>query len=360
MSAPSSPSPSAVPAGPAAQVFDVCHAGVVLRAVLFVHGVLALGLLFVAPGWLGWLALLSLAVAVALPATLLWLVAGCFVKQRFAGLALSWQWGLAIAWGAVCAGYGWGQLVWLGLAPYLALGWAAPLLSGAALAGLVFGWLVQRARLQMPAATQARLAELQSRIRPHFLFNALNSAVALVRSDPERAEAVLEDLAELFRAALQTPDATSTLGEELALAERYLAIEAVRFGERLKLDWKLDPAAAAAPMPALILQPLVENAVRYGVEPSSSGGRVRVETRASGGQVHIRITNTVPEQSSARPGAGIALRNVRERLFLLHDVALRFEAGLMPDGLFRVRISCPLGTPQINERPDDAQSADRR
>jgi two-component system sensor histidine kinase AlgZ len=332
------------PPSTAAQVFDVCHAGVVLRAVLLVHGALAVALLFVAPSWLGWLTQLSLAAAAALPGTLLWLVLGCLAKQRLARLRLVAQSALAALAGALCAGYGWAQLAWLGLAPPLALGWSAPLLAGALLAGLMFQWLVQRARLQMPAATAARLAELQSRIRPHFLFNALNSAVALVRSDPERAETVLEDLAELFRAALQTHDASATLGDELALAERYLAIEEVRFGERLRIDWKLDPAANAARLPSLILQPLVENAVRHGVEPSQTGGRLRIETRLAGSQVQIRITNTVPEVGlPVRPGAGIALRNVRERLYLLHDVALHFDAGLTPDGLWRVRIGCPLG-----------------
>lgn len=326
------------------QVFDVCHAGVVLRAVLLVHGVLAVALLFTAPDRLSWLVQLSLGAAAALPGTLLWLVLGCLAKRQLGRLGLPAQWLVATLAGALCAAYGWVQLVWLGLAPPLALGGVAPLAAGALLAALIFQWLVQRARLLMPAATQARLAELQSRIRPHFLFNALNSAVALVRSDPERAETVLEDLAELFRAALQTHDATVTLADELQLAERYLAIEAVRFGERLRIDWKLDPEAGAARLPALILQPLVENAVRHGVEPSPAGGRLRIETRRAGSQVQIRITNTVPEAGTpARPGAGIALRNVRERLALLHDVALHFEAGIGRDGLWRVRIQCPLG-----------------
>jgi two-component system sensor histidine kinase AlgZ len=330
------------PAAATAQVFDVCHGGVVLRAVLFVHAALAVGLAFTSRGWLGWLTDLSLAAAAALPATLLWLVSGCLSKQRLAALPLSAQWIVAIGWGAVCAAYGWTQLVWLALAPPLGLGWLGPLLAGAGLAGLVFHWLVQRARLQMPAATVARLAELQSRIRPHFLFNTLNSAIALVRLDPERAETVLEDLAELFRAALQTQGDTVSLGEELALAERYLAVEAVRFGARLRLRWDLDPAAAAARLPAMVLQPLVENAVRHGVEPSDEGGAVRIRTRALRERVLIEITNSVPEAAAPRPGSGIALRNVRERLVLLHDVALQFDAGLIADGRFRVRIICPL------------------
>ena len=113
--------------------------------------------------------------------------------------------------------------------------------------------LVLRARGQTPAATTARLEELQSRIRPHFLFNTLNSAIALVREEPAKAETMLEDLSELFRQALADPGESVTLADEIALAERYLAIEQVRFGDRLRVRWDLDaagqrrpPAAAAA------------------------------------------------------------------------------------------------------------------
>ena len=124
-------------------------------------------------------------------------------------------------------------------------GWVAPALAGAALAAVMFQWLQLRAKATLPAETKARLAELQSRIRPHFLFNTLNTALALVRLDPARAEGVLEDLAELFRVAITDSGESVTLAEEVELARRYLAIEQIRFGDRLQVTWDLDPAAAA-------------------------------------------------------------------------------------------------------------------
>ncbi|HEY1231195.1 MAG TPA: histidine kinase, partial [Ramlibacter sp.] len=149
-----------------------------------------------------------------------------------------------------------------------------------ALAGVMFalvamGWLLLRARSHMPADTAARLEDLQSRIRPHFLFNTLNSAIALVREEPAKAETMLEDLAELFRQALADPRDSVTLADEIGLAERYLAIEQVRFGDRLRIRWDLDITAGSARVPPLLLQPLVENAVKHGVEPSAQGGRWR-------------------------------------------------------------------------------------
>ena len=127
------------------------------------------------------------------------------------------------------------------------------------MAAMVMAWLVWRARALMPAATTARLAESQSRIRPHFLFNTFNSAIALVRAEPAQAKAVLEDLAELFRSALADPAESVTRGQEIILAQRYLAIEQVRFGERLRVKWQLDAAADGARLPPLLLQPLCEH-----------------------------------------------------------------------------------------------------
>jgi two-component system, LytTR family, sensor histidine kinase AlgZ len=183
------------------------------------------------------------------------------------------------------------------------------------------------------------LSELQSRIRPHFLFNTLNSAIALVRAEPARAEAVLEDLSELFRSALVDKGDAVTLAQEIDLAERYLSIEQVRFGQRLRVQWSLDPAAADAKLPPLLLQPLVENAVKHGVEPSSSGADIKISTQRRGANVLIKVTNTVPAGQGER-GNGVALRNVRERLRLLHDVQSDFRAALK-DGVYQVRMELP-------------------
>ena len=324
---------------------DLCQGGVVLRTVLFVHGVVALGLGFRALSVRQWLVDVSVVVAAVLPATLGWLLAACALGR--ARLRVPQRAQPAVAWlvlcglGAACGAMAWTLLVWLG---QIDEGWPTGLAtvgSGAALSGAVFHWLRQRTRMRLPAGTQARLAELQSRIRPHFLFNALNSAIALVRVDPAQAEAVLEDLSELFRAALVGSGERVTLGEEVELAQRYLAIEQVRFGDRLNVRWKIDPLVENAWVPSLLLQPLVENAVKHGVEPSPTGGAIRIRAQARHGHALVTITNTVPE-GRPRKGHGMALHNVRDRLQLLHDLDMRFEAGPIEGGRFRVRLLVPL------------------
>ena len=339
------PGPSEPPTAAAASLFDVCHVGVVLRALLFVHGVVAIGVLFGASGAAAWLASFALASSVALPAVLMWLLVACALKRWLGALSAAWQWTAAIALGAASGAFG--SLLGALLAGEAlpgdiprGAGPVATAAAGAALAGALYLWLVLRARATLPADTTARLAELQLRIRPHFLFNTLNAALALVRHDPVRAEGVLEDLAELFRVAISDNRTAVTLAEEVELAKRYLAIEQIRFGSRLTVVWELDPAAGAALVPPLLLQPLVENAVRHGVEPGDAGGTIRVRTQAKLGRAVVSIANTVPAQASV-PGNGMALRNVRERLRLMHDVASQFDTRLEHD-VFRVQIVLPL------------------
>jgi two-component system sensor histidine kinase AlgZ len=161
-----------------------------------------------------------------------------------------------------------------------------------------------------------------------------------VRAEPAKAEALLEDLSELFRHALADTQEAVPLWQELELAEHYLAIEQVRFGDRLRLEWSLDEKASKALLPPLILQPLVENAVKHGVEPSPTGAVVRIRTQLRGSTVVIKVTNTVPSGSGSR-GHGLALDNVRQRLTLLHDVEGRFQSALV-NGVFQVRLEIPL------------------
>ena len=323
-----------------ASVFDVCQAGVVLRTLLAVEAAVGLGVLFVAVDFEAWLARLAAASAVAVPAALLWLSAACLLKRPLGALPPAGRWAMAMGLGAFAAAVPTLLLLPLGLDVLGAQPLLAPVLAGAGAAAAVYGWLRWRARALLPAETTARLAELQSRIRPHFLFNTLNTALALVRVDPARAEGVLEDLAELFRVALTDIGESVSLAEEVELARRYLDIEQVRFGTRLNIVWELDEDAGSARVPPLILQPLVENAVRHGVEPSPDGGTVRIRTRVKAGRVQVLIANTVPVQAS-RPGNGMALKNVRERLQLMHDMAAQFEARRV-DGAFRVQLVFPL------------------
>ncbi len=321
-----------------ALVFDACEVGVVLRAVLFVEAVVAVGTLFAADGVSDWVGRLALVTSSALPATLLWLVVGCSLKTRLARLSIAGQYALGIGLGALCGLFACGMLAWLGFSASPT--WLASACSGALLAaGLVAG-LVWRLRGRVPAATTARLAELQSRIRPHFLFNTLNTAIALVREEPAKAERILEDLSDLFRQALSDRHDSSTVAQEIELARRYLEIEQVRFGERLRVEWALDERAAAARLPPLILQPLVENAVKHGVEPSARGADIRISTQRRGQMALIKVTNTVPA-GQGHGGHGIALDNVRDRLSLLHDLQGSFRTALVKQ-TYQARIEVPL------------------
>ncbi|MBP6599161.1 MAG: histidine kinase [Giesbergeria sp.] len=323
-------------------VFDACEVGVVLRAVLFVEVVLGVGAMYGADNLLEWVARLALLTGGALPATLAWLIAACSLKTLLQRLETPGQFAAGVALGALAGLYACAMLALAGVVAQPP--WLASSASGALLAAALVAALVLRARGRTPAATTARLTELQSRIRPHFLFNTLNSAIALVREEPAQAESLLEDLSDLFRHALIEQGEAVTLGEEIALARRYLHIEQVRFGTRLQVQWQLDPRANSARLPPLLLQPLVENAVKHGVEPSTQGGKLRVQTQRRGNTVLVRITNTLPGEharADAQPsGHGIALANVRARLALLHDVQCQFSAGVR-DGLYQVRITLP-------------------
>jgi two-component system, LytTR family, sensor histidine kinase AlgZ len=320
------------------QVFDTCQVGVVLRAVLFVQAIVAVAALFTASSFLTWGASLAIYTGAALPAVLAWLLAICALKRQLGRMETHWQWTVAVALGAVAGLYGCALVVWLGILTHNL--WFASAAAGALVAAVLVAGLVWRAKARMPAGTTARLAELQARIRPHFLFNTLNSAIALVREEPAKAESLLEDLSELFRHALADPKEAVPLWQELELAEHYLAIEQVRFGDRLQVEWAIDEAASKARLPPLILQPLVENAVKHGVEPSPVGATVRISTQRRGGVVVIKVTNTVPAGSGKR-GNGLALDNVRQRLTLLHDVQGRFQSALV-NGVFQVRLEIPV------------------
>lgn len=325
-----------------ALVFDACQMGVVLRSVLFVEVAVGVACMFVTLDFVGWLLRASLVTAGALPATLSWLLLACLSKRWLARFGLPVQYTCAVALGALAGVYGCGVLAFAGF--LASVPWVSSACAGALLSAVLVVGLVLRAKGRMPADAAARLTELQSRIRPHFLFNTLNSAIALVRAEPAKAEALLEDLSDLFRHALIDQGASVTLAEEIALARRYLAIEQVRFGDRLRVAWSLDARADGARLPPLLLQPLVENAVRHGVEPAAGGGRVWVRAAVQRGQAVVTVSNTVPEEPSI-PGHGMALHNVRERLRLVHDVAAGCEVTreATPAGeLFQVRITLPL------------------
>jgi two-component system, LytTR family, sensor histidine kinase AlgZ len=177
---------------------------------------------------------------------------------------------------------------------------------------------------------EARLNALQARIRPHFLFNSMNTIASLTRSNPVAAEQAVEDLADLFRASLRDGRQLIPLQEELEIARVYERMEQHRLGERLKVDWQLGTLAAAAEIPGLTIQPLLENAIYHGIEPSPRPGVISVRGESDGKQIRISVTNPRPPAGMAsRPGHGLALENIRERLELAFgaDGALAIDAA---------------------------------
>ena len=191
-----------------------------------------------------------------------------------------------------------------------------------------------------PALAEARLQALQARIRPHFLFNSLNAVLALIRRDPRRAERSLEDLADLFRTLMSDARQFVRLADEIALLERYAEIEHLRLGDRLRITWDLDAAPPDALLPALVLQPLLENAIYHGVEPGTAAGDVLVQIERRGDRVHAVIENPYIEAEQRRAGNRMALENVRERLALFFDAEARLDARALGDR-FRIDIEIP-------------------
>jgi two-component system sensor histidine kinase AlgZ len=225
------------------------------------------------------------------------------------------------------------------------LGFFARNLAVSAILGAIvlrYLYLEHQGRETLARESRARIQALQSRIRPHFLFNSMNTIASLTRSDPALAERVVEDLADLFRVSLHDAGVPVTLGRELEVCRRYLEIEQLRLGDRLQVYWEVEGLPLATPLPALTVQPLVENAVYHGVEPAPAGGWVRVSGASDGRVAELRVENPVPPPGSpARNGNRLALENVGQRLEAFFGRAGRLEAGA--DGeLYRVVLRFPV------------------
>ena len=180
---------------------------------------------------------------------------------------------------------------------------------------------------QIEANARAEADALQARIRPHFLFNSMNLIAGLLRRDPDVAERAVLDLADLFRAALGA-GGESTLGEEVELAERYLAIESLRLGARLQVAWEREePLPWRMPMPRLVLQPLVENAVLHGISRLPEGGRIEVRLVQDAGILRIAVSNPAPEQRANRGSGTCAVCQGSRGTFVLYGVVIRSVKG---------------------------------
>ncbi len=196
----------------------------------------------------------------------------------------------------------------------IALRTALLALLGAAVA-LRYFFVLERWRFGVEAQAQAEMEALQARIHPHFLFNTMNSIASLIAIDPQRAERAVEDFSDLMRAALGRR-ATHSLGEELELVRRYLAIEQLRLGDRLAVRIEAREAPLALEIPSLLIQPLVENAVLHGIQNRLEGGTVEIAVSCEEQTLSIVIRNPLPHAAADSPGLGIAHDNVRRRLLL--------------------------------------------
>ena len=191
-------------------------------------------------------------------------------------------------------------------------------------------------------AREAELRALKAQVHPHFLFNSLNSISSLTASDPARAREMCVLLAEFFRRSLAFGDKGSVpLSEELEVARTYLAIEGHRFGSRLVVEEAIEPAGAACAVPPLLLQPLVENAIRHGIATCTEGGVLRLAARTEDGRLHMTVENPFDPDAPARPGVGLGLSNVRGRLRARYGDAARLEAHRTHDR-FRVTLQIPV------------------
>jgi len=217
-----------------------------------------------------------------------------------------------------------------------------------------------RARALSPAIAEARLQALQARIRPHFLFNSLTAVLSLVRSEPRRAEAALEDLADLFRVLMRDNRELAPLADEVELCRQYLELEQLRLGERLVIDWNVKSMPADALVPPLVLQPLLENAVYHGIEPLTGQGVLSINIFLSRDEVHAILKNPfVANAARHQAGNRMAIDNIRERLALHFDAEASLESRVNRD-TYEVHIRMPYRTRRPAPAGNGGAAAPRR
>ena len=219
----------------------------------------------------------------------------------------------------------------------------------AVFAGVVlrYFYLQQQLHNQQQAELYSRIQALQSRIRPHFLFNSMNSIASLIEVNPLLAERTLEDLSDLFRASLSEPGLV-TLDKELDLCQRFARIEELRLGDRLKINWIIEGDTTAVMLPSLLLQPLVENAIYHGVQPLPEGGVVDVDVHVVAGEVRLSVSNPLPvDVPSGRKtqGNGIAMENMKSRLEVYYGAKARVFI-VAQAGRFSVQLQLPASVPK--------------
>ncbi|MBI3714290.1 MAG: histidine kinase [Burkholderiales bacterium] len=313
---------------------DFCNLGVVVRVLLFVNVLVLMSVLARGNGFAQdfseFMAISMLVELICLSS----LVTLCGFRRLLERQSAA-RWMQRMVSGAVPA-----MICFLFLVTLLDIDWFAysfPRLHPgyASLLCFVIGIFVQhyfelRTKAFSPALGEARLQALQARIRPHFLFNSLNAVLSLIRSEPRRAETALEDLADLFRVLMRDTRELSTLTDEISLCQQYLAIEKIRLGERLQVNWQVqhlnEKELSQTQIPALLLQPLLENAVHYGVEPVARPSLILIEIQKSLDKIEIKVTNDYHPSAQLAPGNHMALENIRQRLRLLYDIEAQLQA----------------------------------
>ena len=210
----------------------------------------------------------------------------------------------------------------------------------AAVTALLLYYFYLRNRALSPALSEARLQALQARIRPHFLFNSINAVLSLVRQEPKRAENALEDMADLFRVLMADNRDLTPIANEVELTRQYLAIEQLRLGERLTVEWHTENMPEDALIPPLVLQPLVENAVYHGIEPHSQAGVISVNVYKVRDEVHLVLRNPYRSDGDHHAGNKMALGNIRERLALHFDAEASLKSSIT-DNAYQVHIVIP-------------------
>ncbi len=246
---------------------------------------------------------------------------------------------------ALVASQWWLQaLVWL----------SAPIVVGIALKV----WNALRIELkleeQQRLLLEARLDALQRQINPHFLFNTLNSIASLVRMKPELAREMIVKLANILRALLKEHDSYVPLSEELKFTDDYLDIEVVRFGaDKLRVEKQIDPRTLGVLVPSILLQPLIENSIKHGLDPRINGGTVTLRSRLEGDRVRIEVADdgvgmgNRPASALSRSGGGIGMKNVQERLDVLYGNQARISVVSNPGHGTLVSIEIPAKLPDV-------------
>jgi len=208
---------------------------------------------------------------------------------------------------------------------------------------LRYFYIQQQWRLNVAAQSHAEIQALRARIRPHFLFNSMNTIASLIAVSPETAEKAIEDLSDLFRASLTDKD-MNYLSEEIELTKSYLDIESLRLGHRLQIEWKIDETLLDIEVPSLCLQPIAENAVYHGIEPIEKGGKIQISALQIDNKLKLSVSNPLMPQSqstSFKKGNQMAQDNIKRRLKLVYGNKANFSINDTKD-LYTVTLLIPL------------------